>query len=239
MKNLYYKSQFIPNFLFLFVNPSFFIRKGLYNFINRYAPKMNGSILDFGCGRKPYKELFINCTKYVGLDIKLNEDSERNVFADIYYQGNKFPIENETFDNIFSSEALELISNPDEILGEINRVLRPEGYFLLTVPFVWEEHWLPYDFCRYSSSGIRTLLERNGFAIIEQHKSTTYFETAWQLLIFYIYQNIFPKKKIMRLLFTIIFITPLNILGWLFNWLLPNNREHLLFHNNIVWAKKI
>ncbi len=47
---------------------------------------------------------------------------------------------------------------------------------LITVPFVWNEHEIPYDFGRYTSFGIIDLLQKNGFEIIELRKSTCYVE---------------------------------------------------------------
>lgn len=238
IKQYWYKSLFIPSFLGIFINPSFIIRLGLYKGVKKFSKLLKGDVLDIGCGKMPYRNLFTSVDKYVGMDIKLDELTEGNVNAHIYYDGKVFPLANESFSNAFSTEAFELISNPDEILAEIHRVLIPGGYFLITVPFVWEEHWLPFDYCRYTSSGIKTLLERNKFEIIEQIKSTTYFSTVWQTLIFYIYQNLFPSNKYFKLLLTIIIISPLNIIGLILDLILPNGTT-LYYHNNIVLTKKI
>ena len=238
LKTFWYKSLFRPSFFGIFVNPSFIIRLGLYKGITKYSKLLYGNILDVGCGKKPYRYLFNNANEYVGMDVKIDERTDHNVIADIFYDGKSFPIEDKRFSNVFSSEAFELISNPDEILAEIHRVLVPDGCLLITVPFVWEEHWLPFDYCRYSSSGIRILLERNNFEIIEQIKSTSYFATVWQMLIFYIYQNLFPNNKYLKLFLTFLVISPLNILGLFLDFILPNNRTNLFYHNNIVLAKK-
>jgi len=238
IKKIWYKSLFKPSFLGIFINPSFIIRLGLYKGIVRYSKLLQGDILDVGCGKKPYRHLFINAHEYVGMDFRIDDRTDHNVIADIFYDGKRFPLATESFANVFSSEAFELISNPDEVLAEIYRVLMPEGYLLLTVPFVWEEHWLPFDYCRYSSSGIKILLERNNFEIIEQIKSTTYFATVWQMFIFFIYQNLFPNNKYIKLFLTFLILSTLNIVGLLFDLILPNSKENLFYHNNIVLAKK-
>ena len=41
----------------------------------------------------------------------------------------------------------------------------------MTIPFVWDEHEQPYDFARYSSFGIKSLLEKHGFHVQKQMKS--------------------------------------------------------------------
>lgn len=239
LSKIYYRAQFENMVISPFLNPSYLIRRGLYLGISKYSGFLKGSILDFGCGRKPYTSLFSNCNSYTGLDIKLNEDSEKNVFADIYYDGITFPIPSSSFDNVFSSDTFELISNPDVILGEIHRVLKDDGYFLLTVPFVWEEHWLPFDYSRYSSSGIKTLLEKNNFSVLSVDKSTSYFITTLQTFIFFIYQKVFPKNKYLKLIFTTLFLSPLNLIGLLTDKVFPNRGRDAFYHNNIVLARKV
>ena len=70
-------------------------------------------------------------------------------------------------------EVIEHVFNIDEVLTEIFRVLKPNGLFLGTLPFVCEEHEIPYDFARYSSYGIRHILSKNNLPVLEFVKSTT------------------------------------------------------------------
>ena len=60
LKEIYNKEQFIPSFLSIFINPYYFIRKGLLKDIKKNRHYMNGIMLDFGCGSKPYKKLLIH-----------------------------------------------------------------------------------------------------------------------------------------------------------------------------------
>ena len=53
---------------------------------------------------------------------------------------------------------------------------------LLSCPFVWDEHEQPYDYARYSSFGIRHILEQNGFEILELRKSINDFSIFPQLV---------------------------------------------------------
>ena len=52
----------------------------------------------------------------------------------------------------------------------------------MTVPFVWDEHEQPYDYARYSSFGLKHILNENGFEVIEQRKSNNGIEVIFQLL---------------------------------------------------------
>ena len=156
----YLKHQsFRPNFFSLFINPFFFIRYAYYKNIKRFIPLLKGKLLDFGCGSKPFENLF-TVERYVGVDLENTGHDHKNSKVDVYYDGKHLPFENETFDSLFCSEVLEHIFEPDKILHEINRVLKPGALALITVPFSWIEHEAPFDYARYSSYGLKYLLKR-------------------------------------------------------------------------------
>ena len=68
------------------------------------------------------------------------------------------------------NQVLEHVFNPQEFLGELGRVLARGGRLLLTVPFVWDEHEQPFDYARYSSFGLKALLEQHGFRVLQHRK---------------------------------------------------------------------
>lgn len=232
-----YKNQlFNPGFVGVFINPFYFIRKGLATGINKYAVRLNGTLLDFGCGSKPYKKFFSN-NKYIGVDVIEKGHSHEKEPVDVYYDGETLPFRDETFDSLFSSEVFEHVFNLEAVLSELKRVLKKNGLTLFTVPFVWDEHEIPYDFGRYSSFGIKYLLEKRGFQIIELEKSTKFLETVFQLWNLYLYYKLYTKNKYLNTLINIIFIAPFTIAGIIISGILPNKES--LYHNNIILAKKV
>ena len=66
------KELFFTSYLSVIINPAHIIRNGLFRNISKYAPMIEGSILDLGCGSKPYESLFKNCSKYTGVDIEVS-----------------------------------------------------------------------------------------------------------------------------------------------------------------------
>lgn len=227
--------MFNPKLIGFFINPFFIIRRGLYKGIKENAPFLTGRLLDFGCGSKPYRDLF-EVEEYVGLDIEESGHNLRNELIDVYYNGEEIPSDNNSFDCIFSSEVFEHVFELDLILKEIHRVCKPNGYLLITVPFVWNEHEIPYDYGRYTSFGIKFLLEKTGFEIIKQTKTTNYVETIFQMWNAYVYQHIL-KNKYIQILLNPIIITPVMLIGIILSKLLPKNNH--FYHNNIVLAKKV
>lgn len=235
LKKIYFKERFNPGFLGLFINPFYFARKGLYDGIYSMSSQVTGKTLDIGCGQKPYKNLF-PATEYIGLEID-NADNRKNKKADCFYDGATLPFNDKEFDSIVINQVFEHVFNPDEFLKEANRVLKSNGKILLTVPFVWDEHEQPFDYARYSSFGLESILIKHGFEISENKKSMTDIRVIAQLINAYIYKITITRYTIINTLFAVIFMSPFNILGEIFSWITPKNND--LYLDNIVLAKKI
>ncbi|UJS18591.1 MAG: class I SAM-dependent methyltransferase [Candidatus Jettenia sp.] len=234
IKEIINKEQFTPSVFGLFLNPFYFARKGLFDNISALAKDINGKILDIGCGQKPYGRLF-NSFLYIGLEIDTQEN-RKNKKADYFYDGNKFPFQDNEFDSVIINEVFEHVFNPDNFLSEIYRVLKPKGMLLVTVPFVWDEHEKPYDYARYSSFGLKYILEKFGFEIVEQRKSVCDIRVIFQLLNCYIYKITASKNVFVNLLITIFLMSPCNIAGELLSKILPKNED--LYLDNIILLKK-
>lgn len=231
---LYKKESFQPGLMAAFINPFFFIRRSLYLAIKNKAPQLSGKMMDFGCGRKPYRNLF-TVEEYVGVDIKVSGHDHNNSLVDIYYDGETIPVETEYFDSVFCSEVLEHLFEPDKILREINRTMKPGGSILLTAPFCWNEHEIPYDYARYSSFGIRYLLEKNGFTVMNEQKTGSFMRVIVQLITLYFYEGL-KKWKGAGLLLSMLIIAPINIVSCFLLMLLPSNKS--LYFNNVIVAAK-
>lgn len=235
LKKYNYKQQFRPGLASVFINASYFTKKGIYRGIKRNAGELNGKLLDFGCGNKPYKDLF-DVSEYIGIDIENEAHDHSQEPVDVFYDGKRIPFENGHFDNVFSSEVFEHVFNLDEMIEEISRVLRKDGKLLITLPFVWIEHEKPNDFARYTRFGIAHLLQKHGFEIEKSERSSTFIETIAQLASAYIYNTFIPSPTVLRWPLTILLIAPVNILGSILSFVLPDNKD--LFLNHIIIARK-
>lgn len=227
--------MFCPSLFGVFFNPFYIIRKGLFKNILNYRNYLSGTMLDFGCGKRPYKHLF-NVQNYIGVDLDESGHDHKNEHIDVYYDGKKIPFDNDHFDSVFSSEVFEHIFNLGEILDELYRVTKPGGHMLITLPFVWDEHEIPYDFARYTSFGIEHLLTKAGFKIIHSTKTTNYVETIFQMWNAYVNQHILPSNQILKILFNPVLIAPITILGIALAKILPKNDK--FYHNNVIVCRK-
>jgi SAM-dependent methyltransferase len=234
LKAIYRTQNFYPNFFGLFINPFYFARAGLAKAINASSKNLKGRLIDIGCGSMPYKKLFV-VDEYIGLDID-SENSRKRQVANQLYDGKVFPFPSGSFDSALCNQVLEHVFNPDKFLSEIHRVLKPNGKLLLTVPFVWDEHEQPYDYARYSSFGLKSLLEKNGFYVLEYKKIGGDATIIFQLINAYIFKVIQKWPKLVRFMCTVSLMALVNIFGLILGWLLPKNPD--LFLDQIILVKK-
>lgn len=216
-------------------NPFYIARRGLHGALTVLLPELRGEVLDVGCGTKPYRTL-IPATRYVGLDYDSPERRGQG-FADVFYDGDRFPFEDGSFDGVLCTQVLEHVFNPEEFLREVARVLRPGGTLVLTVPFVWDEHEQPHDFARYSSFGLRAMLERNGFVVARQEKTPADFSVVAQLAAGWFYKLGERRGCWTRRLLQFGVIAPINLFGGLLAVCLPPNPD--LYLDNVVLARRL
>jgi SAM-dependent methyltransferase len=220
----------------------YFIRKALYKKVKLYAPELRNKMLDFGCGSKPYKSLFSNVTEYIGLDYNGEGHPHHNENIDVYYDGKVIPFADEYFDSVFSSEVFEHLFNIEEILPELNRVMKTKGKILVTCPFVWNEHEVPADFARYTRFALKSMMEKNGFTVLIQDKSGDYLSALYQMRVQYVANYLFPVIPVLgKSKFFVTNLRPIVVLimnTWFSFWhkVLPKPDD--LYLNNILLAEK-
>jgi SAM-dependent methyltransferase len=134
-------------------------------------------ILDAGAGECRFKPLFAH-TGYVGIDFAQGDPSWDYSKLDVVGRLEELPFPARTFDHVLSIVVLEHTPEPGRVIEEFQRVLKPGGMVHIIVPHMWEEHQRPYDFFRFTSSGIRYLLEVTGIRIRKIQPVGGFF---WQL----------------------------------------------------------
>jgi len=147
------------------------LRDALEPFVSREALR----ILDYGCGGSPYRSLFPNAeyrradfTPMAGLDYQVGSDS-------------RIAAPSASFDLVLSTQVLEHVAEPATYLQEAARVLRPGGRLLLTTHGVYPEHGCPYDFSRWTTDGLRNLVNNQGLVVEEARQLTCDFRALQYL----------------------------------------------------------
>ncbi len=139
------------------------IRNRILEALREALPSISGVVLDVGCGAQPYRAVVMSppsrAVTYIGLDIP----SDLYQGLDVAWDGRTMPLADECVDQVLLTEVLEHCPDPDRVLAEAFRVLRPAGRVFFTVPFLWPLHDVPYDEYRYTPFALERILGTAGF----------------------------------------------------------------------------
>lgn len=147
----------------------FFVRKAILISLKEQLPNFKGTLLDVGCGQMPYKEILLappsQVKTYIGLDL-----IDNNIYKtkpDLVWDGKKIPLEDNSVENAIATELFEHCPEPEQVMREIYRVLKPGGLLYFTVPFLWPLHDVPYDEYRYTPFSLERHLRNAAFENIK------------------------------------------------------------------------
>lgn len=145
----------------------YYVRRASFLSLKEIIDRLDGSLLDVGCGKMPYKKFILQNSKvirYIGIDLIGGTEYDKDVKPDFLWDGEVIPFENSTFDCAIATSTLEHCPYPDKVLSEISRVLKPGGIFFFTVPFLWNLHEVPHDEYRFTPFSMERLLRSSGFS---------------------------------------------------------------------------
>lgn len=147
--------KYNPEYLF-YVN----FLKPLRESIQRYG---KGSVLDLGCGNKPYQKWFTGIESYTGCDVV---QSSQNC-VDILCEATAVPVAEATYDTVISTQVIEHVAEPHQMVAEAYRLLKPGGHLIISSNMYWPLHEEPYDFFRFTKYGFKHMLEKAGFTVVD------------------------------------------------------------------------
>lgn len=141
--------------------------------------KGNAKVLDLGCGiglNTPSIAYSFPKTVACEIEPKLAEATKEflqkfNLKAPVVvYDGKRLPFKDNTFDIVCCVEVFEHAENPNRLLAEISRVLKPDGFCYLTAPnkyWPMEGHYrlpfLSYFPRKWADTYIRLLKKGRGY----------------------------------------------------------------------------
>ena len=181
-------------------NPRYYSLKRLSNEViaisKLFFKEKRQVIADLGCGNMPYKSVFTPLTEsYVGIDLPENPNATIHIDP-----VGKINLEDNQVDAVLSTQVLEHVIDPAHYLSEAHRILKKEGLLILSTHGHWIYHPDPTDLWRWTSSGLKKVVEANGFEVI--HFRGIMGRTATGLQIF---QDgiLFKLPKFIRPLYTV------------------------------------
>jgi SAM-dependent methyltransferase len=142
----------------------------IWRFLGPILPQLEGKLLDVGCGEMPFRFALSPQVHYTGIDVEAAVAFGMAGSESIHiFDGRNIPFPDNHFDHILCTEVLEHAENPETLMAEIHRVLKPAGSLTLTVPFSARVHHAPYDFHRFTTYRLAAMLKPFGqFEIAER-----------------------------------------------------------------------
>ena len=150
-----------------FDNETFLLtRQHIDSFIQRVAEltkkqKLSGKLLEIGSQDR--SEVQFNFTNYTVETFDIVDTYNPTYVGDLTVVNST--IEDSSFDCIACLEVLEHTTNPFDVIKELRRLLKHEGYLLISAPLNWRIHGPTPDCWRFTEHGWRVLLK--DFDIIE------------------------------------------------------------------------
>lgn len=207
-------------------NYCFLIYFYLLKEIKKNASFAKGVLLDVGCGSSPFKGYF---TDHVDNYLKHEHPDacQQNIKYDYLSELPKISAPDNSIDTIISFSVLEHVSEPFETIKEFNRILKPSGIFIISVPQYWHLHEEPHDYLRFTRHILNEKITKLGFKIIYMKEEGKSFAVVGQafcnamILLFDLshVKNIFDflqgkkTQTIMKSIFYTIYKSPLILLS--------------------------
>ncbi len=122
-----------------------------YEIFGRLIPA-GGKILILGSGEKInyYKNIF---SKYH----VITSDVHNQFNPDFIFDGHFIPFTDNSFDAILAAQVIEHTINPWKFCAELQRVVKVGGFLQIEAPQSFPYHAEPYDFFRFTFTGMRSL----------------------------------------------------------------------------------
>jgi SAM-dependent methyltransferase len=101
---------------------------------------------------------------YTGIDLP-SPNNAGQCLPNVWASALRLPFPSQGFDTVLCTQVLEHVPRPELLIQEAFRVLRTGGQLILTAPQTWGLHEQPHDYYRFTSYGLRYLLEDAGFEV--------------------------------------------------------------------------
>jgi len=146
LKHYFKRYAKLYNFLIQIISPVYFSFSPK-KIIRKYISDSNSIALNLGSGNSNLSVRVLN------VDIFAYDNV--NIVCDI---GN-LPFKDNSVDFIINIAVLEHVPNPEKVISEIFRVLKPGGIVCSYFPFIVPFHASPYDFSRRTNEGMKVLFK--------------------------------------------------------------------------------
>jgi hypothetical protein len=152
--------------------------RSIREFVQRAADEgyLSGRVLDYGCGKQPYRDIVEDVGTYFGYDqteFAGNVSGEDIGDFDLPWE--------KPWKALLCTQVLQYVREPGGLLSHLfEHILGRGGHLVLTYPTNWPEVE-PDDLHRFTKAGMERLLTEAGFTIVRhdlrhsfQHAGSTF-----------------------------------------------------------------
>lgn len=178
-------------------HPQFFSKQYVKESLQLALSQSKGILIDVGCGRMPYKELFLpHLKKYIGIDHPETAKLYKGKYKpDIFADAVKIPLKSASVDTVLMLMLLEHLPTPEKALKEVHRLLKSKGVCILSTVQSYPLHDAPYDYYRYTEYGLAYLAKQAGFTKIRSINQGSFWEFFGLSLNVYLFQMLLKMMK--------------------------------------------
>ena len=128
-------------------------------------------VMDLGCGPGDSVDLFRSLdpgVRWVGVDIERSPEVAERTRMDaefVTFDGVNLPFEDASHDLVYCKQVLEHVRQPEPLIKEVARVLKPGGWFAGSTSHLEAFH--SYSLWNYTPHGLTVLAEDAGLEVLE------------------------------------------------------------------------
>lgn len=183
------------------------VKRQLLSFFDIYLSK-DKVLFDVGCGTKPFaQDIKGRVKEHIGVD--LDEGFYDKEHIDIIGSAYDVPVDDGAADIVLSSQVLEHLETPELAIAETARLLKKDGIFICSFPFLYPLHAVPFDFHRISEFAMEKYLKDHNMEPIEMKRVGGFWYIVGMYFEMYLQtfdRGILQKLKIIK------------VISWLFAW---------------------
>lgn len=157
-----------------------------YRLISRSSGLVNtllrGRIVNVGSGPNLDWLVIPETSQHIAVDYPETGARLYGARPHIWGDAQQLPLASNCSDTVLLLEVAEHLPHPDKAFKECVRILKPGGQLVVSTPFLYPEHDLPYDYHRWTSAGLESALAGNGLRVQQLRTLGTPLQTAGMLL---------------------------------------------------------